>query len=156
MTLKSRDSVSFVETHGIVLESGRGPVPNLAAAVAGEPIRGSWWGHPRGHEIFAATRAVRSNCDILVCRLLNGKVTYVHRRLWPAIVRLADEFAPERLAAIREIHTTSGAHQVVETPFSEWLPAEVSWAADNLSKDDAIRLLGDALAAALLGDRRSN
>src|SRR4051794_2330166 len=30
----------------MVLQSARGPVPNLAECVAGEPIRGSWRGHP--------------------------------------------------------------------------------------------------------------
>ena len=28
-----------------VLQAARGPAPNLAEAIAGEPIRGSWWGH---------------------------------------------------------------------------------------------------------------
>src|SRR4030095_7234834 len=32
-----------VREQGIVLQSARGPVPNLAEYVAGEPIRGSWW-----------------------------------------------------------------------------------------------------------------
>ena len=40
------DPPGFVERHGVVLASARGPVPNVAEAVAGEPIRGSWWGHP--------------------------------------------------------------------------------------------------------------
>ena len=37
-----------------MLQSARGPLPNLAEWIAGEPIRGSWWGHPCGHETFAA------------------------------------------------------------------------------------------------------
>jgi hypothetical protein len=37
------EALAFVCTHGLVLESGTGPVPSLAAAIAGEPIRGSWW-----------------------------------------------------------------------------------------------------------------
>ena len=76
MPVTSSNAVAFVESHGIVLESGRGPVPNLAEAVAGAPIRGSWWGHTKGHEIFAATRVVRESPEVLVCRLLEGKVTY--------------------------------------------------------------------------------
>src|SRR5207249_7616917 len=79
-----KNAIAFVRSHGIVLESARGPVPILAEAVAGERIQGGWWGHPKGHDIFAATRAVRDSPDVLVCRLLGGKVTYIHHRLWPA------------------------------------------------------------------------
>ena len=100
--MKPKDAVAYVELHGIVLESGNGPVPNLAEAIAGQRIRGSWWGHPKGRSIFAATRAVRESSDVLACKLLGGKVTYIHRRLWPAVVRLAAKFDKDSLAAIRE------------------------------------------------------
>ena len=82
-------AAAFVRKHGIVLESAVGPVPSIAAAIAGEAIRGSWWAHPRSHEIFELTRGIRNRDDILVCRLVGGKVTFVHRRLWPALVRAA-------------------------------------------------------------------
>ena len=36
------DGIAFVRKHGVVLASAKGPVPNLADAVAGEKIRGSW------------------------------------------------------------------------------------------------------------------
>jgi len=91
-----RSALSFVKRNGIVLESARGPVPNLAEAVVGGRIRGSWWGHARGKEIFWLTRAVRDSADVLVCRLVGRKITYVHRRLWPALVRLARNFARRR------------------------------------------------------------
>ena len=38
------EALAFVRTHGVVLESGIGPVPSLAGTIAGSPIRGSWWG----------------------------------------------------------------------------------------------------------------
>ena len=68
-----RSALSFVKRHGIVLESARGPVPNLAEAVVGGRIRGSWWGHAKGKQIFWLTRAVRDSADVLVCRLVSGK-----------------------------------------------------------------------------------
>ena len=71
--------------HGLLLESARGPIPNLAALVAGEPIAGSWWGHPAGHAIFAALNQVAESPDSVRLRLVNGKVTLVHRDLWPAL-----------------------------------------------------------------------
>ena len=81
-------AVAFVRKHGVVLEAAAGPVPSLAEAVAGGPIRGNWWAHPRSHEIFALTRAVRDSEDVLVCRGYRLEKfacqTYCHRmRLMP-------------------------------------------------------------------------
>ena len=141
MAVTAKTALSFVKRHGIVLESSRGLAPNLAEAVAGIPTRGSWWGHPLSHTIFAATRRVRESDDVLVCRLVQGRVTYVHRRLWPALVRLADKLDVRRLAAIREDHAASGAHQLHETPFPDWVPAAAKRAARELSEEEAVRQL---------------
>lgn len=141
----SEGALAFVDQHGVVMESGRGPVPSLVEAVAGEAIRGTWWGHPKRRAIFRATRAMRDSADVLVCRLLGGKITYIHRRLWPALLRLADEIGPARLDAIREEHTTSGAHKLVTMAFRQWVPAEVRKAAEKLSKVEARRQCGNWL-----------
>lgn len=130
-------AIAFIEKHGVVLESGRGPVPSLAEAIAGEAIRGSWWGHPHGRTIFRLTRAVRDSPEVLVCRWIDGKITYVHKRLWPALFRLADEIGPRRLGALREVHTESGAHRLVTTAFPRWVPREVALAAGKLSVEEA-------------------
>jgi hypothetical protein len=142
----SEGALGFVEEHGVILESGHGPVPSLVEAIAGEAIRGTWWGHPKGRAIFRATRAVRDSADVLVCRLLGGKITYIHRRLWPALVRLADEIGPMRLDAIREEHTQSGAHKLVTIAFPRWVPSEVTKAAEKLSEAEARRQCGHWLA----------
>ena len=57
--------------------------------MAGEPIRGSWWGHRKSHQIFAASRRLGSADDAIAIPLINGKVTFVHRRLWPALLGVA-------------------------------------------------------------------
>lgn len=46
------DAIGFVREHGVVLESAKGPVPNLADAVATTRIRGNWWNRPDGKQIF--------------------------------------------------------------------------------------------------------
>jgi hypothetical protein len=135
--------VQFVEQQGVVLEAGRGPRPNLAEAVAGERIQGNWWKHKKGRTIFRATRAVRDSDEILVCRVVGGKITYVHRRLWPAIVRLATLLDKKALSALREEHSTSGAHRVVRIPFPRWVPTDVRRTAHGLSQEEACRQLGD-------------
>jgi hypothetical protein len=68
---------------GVLLESARGPIPNVAELIAGDPISGSWWAHPASHAIFAAINAVADSPDVVRLRLVNGKVTLVHRRVWP-------------------------------------------------------------------------
>ncbi len=135
-------AVAFVRKHGVVLEVASGPVPSLAQAVAGAPIRGNWWAHPRSHEIFALTRAVRNSADVLVCRLVDGKITYVHRRLWAPLVRVAQRFPRKRLAQVHEMHTASGHHVTKEVAFPSWVPRDVSAEAARLSEEEAVLLLG--------------
>jgi hypothetical protein len=132
---------AFVKANGIVLESGRGAVSSLAEAIAGAPIRGSWWAHPKANDIFLCSRAIRESANVLVCRLAGGKVTYVHRRLWPALVRLAGRFDADRLAAIQEIHTPSGKHEVHTTAYPDWVTEDVRRAAEELTENEAASLL---------------
>jgi hypothetical protein len=127
--------------NGMLLESARGPLPNVAELVAGEPIRGSWWGHPRSHAIFEAINRLVESPDVVRTRLVNGKVTLVHRRLWPALVRVAERFPPERLAALREEHTDTGAHRVREQAFPDWVPDDDIRAGEQLSVAEALALL---------------
>lgn len=138
----SAEALAFVRRQGVVLEAGRGPVANLVDSIAGGPIRGSWWGHPKGKLIFRLTRDVRDAAEVLVCRLVEGKITFVHKRLWPALVRMADSFDRDRLAALHEVHTASGAHRILVTPYPKWVPAACRSQALKLSRDDAARQLG--------------
>lgn len=144
--MSPKQGVAFVKRHGVVLQAARGPVPSLAEAIAGGPIRGSWWGHPKGHEIFAVAEAVCESDDVLVCKLVNGKVTYVHRRLWPALVKLASRFRKEQLAKVWNEHTRTGAHRSRTIVFPEWVPSEVLRDAERLSIADAERILSPWLA----------
>jgi hypothetical protein len=137
-----RKALAFVKREGIVLQAARGRVPNLAEFVAGAPIRGSWWGHPKGKAIFDAANFVEDSGDVLVCRLVDGKVTFVHRRLWPALVRLADRVAKGGLDQISEEHTASGHHERRVTPFPDWVPREVIAAAAKLSEVRALQQIG--------------
>jgi hypothetical protein len=138
--------LAALEAHGMLLESARGPLPNVAELVAGEPIRGSWWGHPDSHAIFATINQLAASPEVVRLRLVKGKVTLVHRRLWPALVRVAGELpAAAGLAALHEEHLPSGAHRVVEQPFPEWVPADVLAAGRRLPADVAWAQLPDCV-----------
>ena len=141
--MTAAEALAFVEEQGVVLVSAKGPVPPLTEAIAGEPIKGSWWGHPKSHQIFAILEAVTESEDVLVCRLVKGKITLVHRRLWPALVRVAARFSPDQIAKVRQEHTASGRHVNKEVPFPRWVPAEVMKQASSISEAEAIAALGD-------------
>jgi hypothetical protein len=138
------DPMAALIEHGMLLESARGPLPNVASMIAGEPIKGSWWGHPAGHEIFAGINELADSPDVVRVRLVNKKITLIHRRLWPAVVRLADHFPAGSLDALVESHMPSGAHRVDQVPFPAWVPVDVTEAGRAMSFDDAVAALPEA------------
>lgn len=138
------EALEYVESHGVVLAAAKGPAPTVADVIAGEAIRGSWWGHARGQEIYSILSTLEASPDILVCRALNGKVTLIHRRLWPALIRAGERFPIDRLARVEQEHTPSGHHVNHETPFPLWADAQCLSEAAALSEAKAIALLEDA------------
>lgn len=143
--LGPEETVALIEEHGLVLESARGPLPRLVEQIVGEPIEGSWWGHASGRHIYAVLEQVRSREEVLVFRLVRGKLTYAHRRVWPALVVLADEIGPQRLAAVQDVHMPDGHHESVETPFPQWVPEQVQEEAEGLALADARAMIAPVL-----------
>ncbi len=82
-----------LEREGILLESDA-RLPSATTLVAGEPVRGSWWAHPRGRAIYAVLEVLLDGPDVLTAKLVSGKVTLVHRALWPALVAVATSREP--------------------------------------------------------------
>lgn len=140
--MNAAQALAFVRKHGVVLASAKGSAPRLTEAIAGEPINGSWWAHPQGRRIFGILSAVAESDQVLVCRLIDNKITLVHRRLWPALVRLSKRFAPAQLAQVREEHTPAGRHVSRSIPFPRWVPAEVAAQARMIDEQQAVAALG--------------
>jgi hypothetical protein len=143
------DPVAFIAEHGVVLQSAHhATIPSLASTIAGERIKGSWWGHPKGREIFRALVAVYDSPDVVATNLVGGKVTLVHRRLWAALTALAYDgrINRARLAKVTQEHTEAGRHEKHEQPFPEWIPRGLKLP----SVERAISLLGEPLAGSLL------
>ena len=46
-----------LKADGLLLQNDS-KLPSVCTLVAGSPIKGSWWAHPRSHEIF------RVNCEL--------------------------------------------------------------------------------------------
>lgn len=140
--LDAQGALDAVRNHGVMLVSAKGPVPTLTEAIAGAPIKGSWWGHPQGKHIFSVLRHVQEHEDVLTCRLVDGKLTLVHRRLWPALAAASAHVDPARLCKVEQEHTASGRHVNCETPFPDWLPDDAAEAAKALPAQAALALLG--------------
>ncbi len=135
--------LGFVEREGIVLESARhSSIPNLVEHIVGERIKGSWWGHPKGHQIYALLSGLReAEHEVAVFKLIDGKITYVHRRLWAACSRLAGVLGPEHLDLIRSVHTDKGHHRLERIPLAQWLPQEVAAEGAALDEEEARAIL---------------
>jgi hypothetical protein len=136
--------LAFVDKHGVVLASAKGPVPSLAQEIAGEPIIGSWWSHPKANEIFELLNEIEDDVDVRAFKLVDGKVTFVHRRMWPALVRLARDgvLTAERVESVHQEHTETGEHRNFNVPFPEWVEEDIAKAADALTTDGARAELG--------------
>jgi hypothetical protein len=140
-----KEALDFVKRHGAVLESAKGSIPSLAHAIAGEPIRGSWWGHSKGNQIYMLLNDVSDSPDVMRCRLVDGKITLVHRRLWPALVKMASAFDSDSLSAVREEHTATGAHRMTTVKFPDWVSDDVHAVAKSISVAEAEEQLGSLM-----------
>ena len=77
-------------------------VTSLVSIVAGAPISGSWWGHPAGQLIYQVGETLDSDPNLLVVKLWRGKLTLVHRRLWPALLRIGRSQSEWQLSGIED------------------------------------------------------
>ena len=93
MALLERERVMTLVT---VAGSGRRA---LVAEIAGGPVRGSWWGHPKGKLIYRIAEELEASGAVLVCKLVAGKVSFVHRAVWPALLRVVLDAAWRQGAA---------------------------------------------------------
>jgi hypothetical protein len=91
--------ITQLSAQGLLLQQDA-LLPNVVAAVAGKPVHGSWWAHPQGHAIYHALNVLAEHPDVLVTRLVQGKVTFVHRRLWAAVLAVGQSQAPWQFARL--------------------------------------------------------
>jgi hypothetical protein len=73
---------------GLLLEQDK-ELPNVVTLLTGQSLRTSWWSHPRARVIFATLTELARHPDVLFTKLLYGKVTLLHRRLWPSFLAVA-------------------------------------------------------------------
>src|ERR1700730_17819761 len=60
-------------------------LPNFVSIIIEEPIKGSWWGHPKGKEVFHILERLHDSEEATTAKLVAHKVTFIHKDLWPAL-----------------------------------------------------------------------
>jgi hypothetical protein len=76
--------LSELEREGLLLVHDA-KLPCATRIIAGETISGSWWGHAKGNLIYEALGHLD---DAAWAKLVLGKDTLIHRRLWGALYRV--------------------------------------------------------------------
>jgi len=64
-------------------------LPSVTGIVAGEPVSGSWWSHPRAHEMYAVLTSLEEDHGVLLVKFVSKKETFVHSALWPQLFAIA-------------------------------------------------------------------
>lgn len=78
---------SKILSYGFLLDSDP-KLPSVCTLITGAPLKGSWWSHPLAQTIFQVNEKLEDHPDVLITKLVSGKVTFVHRQLWPEILAI--------------------------------------------------------------------
>lgn len=110
-------------------------LPSVVGIIIGESLSTSWWSHPRGQEIYGCLESLDDQA--IATNLINGKVTFVHKRFWPAVVAIGSsgeqwqkaglgrdpkpkEIRERLLQFAEEVHTESGRHETRLKPWADF------------------------------------
>jgi hypothetical protein len=88
-----RRLLAALRARGLLLLQDR-KLENAVALLAGETVSGSWWSHPRAGEMYEILETVGAHPDVLIAKLVAGKLTLVDRALFPALLAVATARAP--------------------------------------------------------------
>lgn len=83
-----RWAIARLDEWGLVLDSDP-RLPSWTSLVVERTVRGSWWADPEVHLIHSLGSRFTGHRDVLHVRLVSGKMTCLHRRLWPAFLAVA-------------------------------------------------------------------
>lgn len=73
---------------GFLLVSGS-EIPDVRTLITGGSSKGSWWADKAAHKIFAVNELLEDHPDVTITKLISGKVTFVHRKLWHKLFAVA-------------------------------------------------------------------
>lgn len=86
-------------SYGFLLESDP-KLPSVCTLITGTPLKGSWWSHPLAQTIFQVNAKLEDHPDVVITKLVSGKVTFVHRDLWPEILTIGTSHEPWQMEGL--------------------------------------------------------
>ncbi|HEX7253831.1 MAG TPA: hypothetical protein VF376_13190 [Thermoanaerobaculia bacterium] len=100
---------------GVLLKQDK-QLPNVVTLVTGERLSSSWWSHPKGRLIFRVLDELSDLSVVLLVKLIDGKDTFVHRKLWAPFLAVATsreswqlrKLSPAARALLRRIDASDG------------------------------------------------
>ena len=99
-----------LEKRGLLLLADN-TLPSVVSVIAGRPITGSWWSAPAGKLIYNTANELEEHQNVVVVKLLSGKLTFIHGKLWPALIMIGNakenwqirDLAPASKAILRKL-----------------------------------------------------
>lgn len=135
---------SKILSYGFLLESDP-KLPGVCSLVTGTPLRGSWWSHPLAQTIFQVNEKLEDHPDVVTTKLISGKVTFVHRNLWPAIVAIGTSKEPWQMkglsASAKTLLETIEQAGAVQTDKIDWRSSQFTVKLGDVARDLERRLL---------------
>ena len=83
-------AIELLEEIGLLLVRGS-EIPDVCRLVTGKEFKGSWWSNPAAHQIFNVNERLEDHRDVTLAKLISGKVTFIHRKLWPQLFTLGTQ-----------------------------------------------------------------
>lgn len=100
-TAELKSCLQALRKHGLLLVADN-KLPSVVSIIVGKAVPGSWWAHPRGVLIYNTANELEEHADVVVVKLISGKLTFVHRRLWPALVAMGSAHQEWQLRGLSE------------------------------------------------------
>ncbi|TPI21094.1 hypothetical protein [Mesorhizobium sp. B4-1-1] len=84
-----KDAKIYLESHGLIPLSPAEGLVSLVDLILGPGVTGNWWGHDRANDAYNAYSALANDPNVIVVKLIDYKVTLVHRNIWNPIFKIA-------------------------------------------------------------------
>ena len=91
--MKLADLIDRLQEFDLLLDTDP-KFPSVTGLVVGDIGHRSWWAHPQAKQMYALSCALRDHPDVLLVKLISGKLTFIHRPLWPAIIAIGTAREP--------------------------------------------------------------
>lgn len=89
----------WLRREGLLLKQDRA-LPNVVSIVLGASLRGSWWAHPEARRVFDVLTRLAGEPSVLATKLISRKDTFVHERLWPAVLAVGAAREPWQMVRL--------------------------------------------------------